>query len=261
MRILSLTNLISILLLFPLRTLSLQEKFEVDPSIHEDWLQEARDSFNPSEWEDFDLLDSLEDFLSGVKSKDEVFVFFYDMDDPGTYSIHPFFRTSSMIMKQSNPNLPTWIVDMKASPQIPQYFGMQNNLSCVFFFYKGAPILFKFDQMEKTKKPIDQWMREVKQRVNLVKKIEDESNMDVLENSNRVMLMIVDEEHLALAETFSALGFNYPELSFSYMVRSELTRPLEKEINETYNLKDEVTGSKSFFPLIYFRPNNQFQLR
>lgn len=239
-----LLTLLSLLCLLARPLFALQEKFEVDPSNADEWLNDSKDSFSPEEWVDFHQFENLEAFQTALKSEEEVYIFFYNKDDPGTYSIHPFYKTSADIMKLTNPQMPTWTVDMAKTPEIPLHYSLDTRVSCVFYFYKGAPILFKFDQMEKTKKPIDQWMRDVKQMVSKVRVVKDENDMDVFENSSRLIFMFVDEENRWMAEMMAALGFNYPELTFAYMVRHENSMGVEDEVNGWYGFENDTTGSK-----------------
>ena len=241
----SIAPLILFILMVP-SVLTLQEKFEIDPSQAESWLKESKETFDPASWEGFREFQSLEEFLKELQGTDEAYVLFYNREDNATYSTSPFFKTSSEILKESKPLLPTWTVDMVASPEISNYYGIPTTQTIVFYFYKKAPIVFKFDHMEKTKRPIDQWMKDVKMKADGVREVKDENDLDVFENSNNLIFMVVDKDKEHLAHMMAAVGFNYPELSFSYMLRSESTLQLEKDINEEYGFSDQTEGSRSF---------------
>lgn len=222
---------------------TLQEKFEVDTTEAESWLTESKNTFQPSEWENFTEPESLEEFLKLLDEKEDAYVLFYNRDDNATYSTSPFFKTSTEILFQSKPNMGAMTIDMMKTPDIPNYYGVPNTHSIVFYFYKKAPIVFKLDQMERTKKPVDQWMKDVQQYVRNIRIVKEENDLDVFESSNNLVFLIVDKDQKNFAEMFSALGFNYPDLHFAYMIRSKHTLPFEKDINDFYMFKDITEGS------------------
>ena len=169
---------------------------------------------------------------------------FYNTNDDTTYSTTPFFTTSANILKQSNENLATWTVNMLETPDIPNYYGIPNTNTTVFYFYNRAPVVFKFDHMEKTKQPIDVWMKNVRRKADNIKVVNDENDLDVFENSNRLIFMIVDEEQKDIAEMMAAVAFNYSDMQFSYMLRTDKTMAIEEEINEQYAFSGPDEGSK-----------------
>ena len=133
---------------------------------------------------------------------------------------------------------------MEEHPEIPDFYGLNSSQSMVLYFHNRAPIVFKFDQMQKTKQPIDSWMKDVKTKVQNVRVVKDEGDLDVFENSNSLMFLIVDEDNRDLGEMFAGVSINYPDLQFAYMLRNKSTKQLEQEINEQYSFPDVTEGSK-----------------
>jgi hypothetical protein len=224
--------------------LTLQEKFDVEKTDADSWLEESKKTFQPSEWDGFTEPESLEEFLNLIDSREDAYVLFYNRDDNSTYSTSPFFKTSTEILFQSKPKMGALTVDMMKTPEIANYYGIPSSHTIVFYFYKKAPIVFKLDQMEKTKKPIDQWMKDVQNKVKNTRIVKEENDLDVFENSNNLVFLIIDEDQKSVGEMLAAVGFNYPDLQFAYMIRTEETRQLEQDINEQYGFTDANEGSK-----------------
>jgi hypothetical protein len=68
--------------------------------------------------------------------------------------------------------------------------------------------------------------------------------LGAFENSDNLMFLAVDEGYEFMGEMFASLSANYPDLDFTWMVRDDSTRSLEKNICDQYNLKCQYSGGK-----------------
>ena len=237
---LSISFMMSMFALFSIR-LALQQTYEVDPERANEWLNEAKNHFNPAEWKFSDDIDSLEEFKGIVESNLENYVMFYNPDDSSTYSTSPFFKTSCEILLESKSKLRNITVNLKEHREIAGYYGIPPSNTLIAYFYHGAPIMFKFDHLQKTKRPVDVWISNVQEKAKNVRKIQHEDDMDIFENSNHVIFLITDEGQESYGQLFSALSYNYQELQLGWMVRNESTAALEKQINERHGFST-ITG-------------------
>jgi hypothetical protein len=105
-------------------------------------------------------------------------------------------------------------------------------------------------------------MKKVKTHVEKVIQVESENDMDSLENFDKLILLIVDEENKQIADMFASLSYNYLDLGFSFMLRNESTKELEKQLNLQYDLGDDVSGGIGLsFLLLIYRSYYQSQFR
>ena len=225
------------------------KQFEVDPKLSEQWLKNARDKFNPESWNNSMEVESKDQFMDIITRNKEVYVFFYNRKDNTTFSLSPFFKTTSMALHDDNPSFPIITIDMEKTSDIAELYGIPPTHSIIMYFYQKAPIVVKFDQMEKSSRPIQEWMKKVKTKVEKVQVIRNQDDLDMFENMNKLVLLIVDKEQESLANTFAALSFNYFDLNFSFILRDEETVKLEKEINDQFDVENHTSGSKHLFLL------------
>jgi hypothetical protein len=236
-----------------------QSSFQVDPTKAEGWLKQRKEKFNPASWSDSSEVDSLERFLQVINNNKEVYVFMHNRNDNGTFSMSPFFKTTSKALHDVNPTLPILTVDMEKSPEIAGHFGIPPSHTITLYFHRRAPIILKYDQIEKSKRPVEKWMKKVKSKIEKIQKIETENDLDLFENSNKLMLIIVDKEKEYLGEMFASVSYNYLDLDFSYMVRDESTRDLENQINSQYGFDDITEGGKVNKSILIQRSDHVFR--
>ena len=236
-------TLLCLLLIIPIKSTTQP----LSPEQAEAWMKEAQSKFDPSSWSDSDECDSLKRFLQILDSNDEVYVFFYNKQDKRTFSASPFFKTTSRSLHDMNPSLPILTVNMETSKDISSYYGLPGTHSISMYFFQGTPIVLKMNQIEKSQRPVFNWMEKMKQKVGQVRKVESEDDLDAFENSSILKFLIINKEDSKLGNMFAALSANYPELGFSYMVRSEATAGLEEQINKDYDLRPVSKGSNFIF--------------
>ena len=135
---------------------------------------------------------------------------------------------------------------MQKSTEISKFYGLHESHTITLYFHRAAPIGLNMDQVERSQRPVFNWMKMVKEKIKHVTIVQGENDLEAFENSQFLMFMIVDEENKKTAEMFASLSFNYPELTFSYMIRNDSNKELEKKINSDYQLEDVTQGSKYF---------------
>lgn len=228
-------------------TCTLANQFQIDPKLSEEWLKRAQNNFKPETWDNSVEMDSLEQFLDVIDRNEEVYAFFHNRQDNGTFSLSPFFKTTSMSLRDTDGSFPVVTADLTKLPELAAYYGIPSTHSIIFYFYHKSPIVLKFDQVEKSPRPLEKWIKRVKELVQKVPVIASSEDLEIFENSSKLKLLIVDKQREALTKMFAALSFNYLDLDFAYLIRDASMIKLERDIEQEFELERVDSGSRVCF--------------
>lgn len=251
--------LLPILLISLTKTMMVPD-FQVQDSPHDfdyskagEWLENAKQKFNPDMWNYTQTARSFGQFEEFMK--EDLYVFFYNKKDESTYSKAPFYRTTCNVLFDNHEKVKCITVDMEATPQIPKFFGLHPAQTLTIYFKDKAPIPVNMDNVKQSRNPVGEWMERIRSVINQVVEIKEEDDVEVFEEEAPIAFLVVEEGNEEVVKIFSGMSANYSEMVFAYLVRNDETEKLESMINEKKRLlksgKSKITN--------FFRNYNYFQ--
>lgn len=234
---------------------ALQKRFDPKAEDPEGWVKDMKGTFDPEKFQDIDLIKDIPSFESGLKVIEEAFVFFFTKEDPMTFALYPFFQTSTKILKNNASKVRSFAVDVSENPEIAVHYGLSHESSNIAFFYNGAPILFKHNTMSQEKKGMDVWMAESKQLADNVPRIKTHEDLEIFQNSDKLILLVQNEEDKERINWFRSIAVNFKDIQFAFMVRDDMTKKFEEKMNSKFNLEHieeskKITHLKKFLSLL-----------
>ena len=231
-----------------------QKKGSVEDMEPEEWLKTSKENFDPTSWENSTDLETMEHVLYTVDTNNEVFCFLYNQKDLRTYSLLPFFKSSSNILSNKEKHIQKISFDMNKNPIIAKYFHIDPNYAAILFFYKGSAHLLNLEKLNANDKSIHDMIKEIRKKSFGVKRIYKKEQSFILEDGNFQIILVVGEFNKQLIGIFEGMAYSFPEYEFTVLVRSDKTEEVEQKLNEDYYFK----GSKQNRLLILRHDDEEF---